>query len=116
MENERLSSYEQTKKTIRSKKSDEYLIDADDEFDGEVDSLLQPRRKPDFTGLTMIGTAVIIGGGVGLLAGIASIVVTASIAEVVIGGVVTKVCGIVGGAAGLGWGLRSYKKKNQQKS
>jgi len=111
MESERLSSYEEIKKAIRSKKVDEYLMGDDEEFD----ELLQPRHKPDLVGITMVGAGVIIGGSLGLLAGIATIAVTASVAEVVIGGVVTKITGVLGGAAGLGWGLSRMSKQNQQK-
>jgi hypothetical protein len=110
MESERLSSYEEIKQAIRSKNGGEYYTDEDEAFD----ELVKPRRKTDLLGLTMVGTGVIIGGGVGLLAGIATIAVSASVAEVVLGGVVTKIAGVVGGAAGLGWGVNTKKSRRKR--
>jgi hypothetical protein len=63
-----------------------------------------------------VGTKVLIGGGVGLLAGVAVIAVAASAAEVVVAGVVTKIAGVVGGACGLSWGLGKYQKGKAKKA
>jgi hypothetical protein len=112
MESERFSSYEEIKQAIRSKNGGEYYTDEDEAFD----ELIKPRRRTDLLGITMVGTGVLIGGGVGLLAGIATIAVSASVAEVVLGGVVTKIAGVVGGAAGLGWGVNKMSKKKQKNS
>jgi len=112
----RLATYERLKQEIRLKKANEQLTNGDwllDEDDGEVISVA-PRRKIDLLAITKVGTGVLIGGGLGLLTGVAAIAVSASVAEVVIGGVVTKIAGVVGGAAGLGWGLHSVEKKRER--
>ncbi len=61
-----------------------------------------------------VGSKVLIGGGVGLLGGIATLALAASAAEIVVTGVVTKIAGVVGGAAGLSMGISSYNKKKSQ--
>jgi len=105
----KLSEYEKSKEAIKARKIEEQLLNeaADDEWT----ELTSPRHGIEIVDVAKIGTGVLIGGGLGLLAGVGTIAVAASAAEIVIGGVITKVAGVVGGAAGLGWGLHSLEKK-----
>lgn len=104
-----LSDYEKSKEAIKARKIEEQLLNeaADDEWT----ELTSPRHGIEIVDVAKIGTGVLIGGGLGLLAGVGTIAVAASAAEIVIGGVITKVAGVVGGAAGLGWGIHSLEKK-----
>ena len=107
----KMSSYEKTKTAIKRKKAQEYLM-GKDLFDDEFDTTPQ-KRKIEVTDVAKLGTGVLLGGGIGILSGVAAIAVTASVAEIVIAGVVTKVAGVVGGAAGFGWGLHSVDKSRK---
>jgi len=107
MESENFHKTRRFKKATHSKKEDEYLMDDDNQFD----ELLQPRRKSNLKGLLTVGTGVVIGGGLGLIAGIATVAVTATVSKIVIGGLSPKITGVIGGALGLRWGLRKTSKK-----
>lgn len=109
-------TYEEQKKDIYSKK--EYLkkvhpqTSSYDEY--EYDESLWEGEKVGLTDIMQVGTKVLIGGGLGLLGGVATIVFAAAAAEVVLAGVVTKIAGVVGGAAGLSLGLHEIKKKRNK--
>lgn len=107
---EQLSDYEHKKHTIRSKSAAQRSFRTDaDEFDPDLfDS---PRQDVRLSDVLQVGSKVLIGGGLGLLAGVASIAVAASAAEVVLAGAVTKVAGAIGGATGLSMGIKKYRKK-----
>ena len=107
MENQ-LKDYEETKQSIRSKtagKRKDYDLDEFD--DAQLESY---GSKTELSDVVQVGTKVIIGGGIGLLVGVATIAVAASAAELVLAGVITKVTGVVGGTLGLSLGLKKYKK------
>lgn len=99
----KMSSYEKTKAAIRKKKANAYLSDHE--------SPAPAKRSVDMLDVAKVGTGVLIGGGIGILSGVATIAVAAGAAEVVLGAIVTKTAGVVGGAAGLGWGLNQIEKK-----
>jgi uncharacterized membrane protein len=63
-----------------------------------------------------VGSKVVIGAGLGLLAGVATIAVMASLAEIIVAGVVTKIAGVVGGGAGLTVGLRQLRARREKKA
>nr|ASQ41183.1 hypothetical protein [Candidatus Magnetananas rongchenensis] len=109
-EDETINAYEEAKRSIRKKKTGSDNLYNLDEFD---ESILKPpaKRKVDVTDITQVGTKVLIGGGLGLLAGVGAIAVAASAAEIVIAGVVTKITGVIGGAVGLSMGVNQIKKK-----
>lgn len=63
-----------------------------------------------------VGTKVIIGGGLGLLLGVASTAVAAgsavvSAADLLVAASMPKICGLVGSVCGLKIGLRKNKKR-----
>ena len=107
---ERLLDYEQKKKAVLfNKATRQQFDDASDEFDPDrFDTTGKPVRLSD---VAQVGSKILIGGGLGLLAGVATIAVAASAAEVVIAGAVTKVAGVIGGALGLSMGINKYRKK-----
>ncbi len=107
----RISTYEKAKRAIRMKKAQEYML-GEDLFDDEIENGLV-KRKTDFIDIAKVGTGIVIGGGIGILSGVAAIAVSASVAEIIIGGVITKIAGVVGGATGLGLGLHAIDKKNR---
>ena len=109
----KMSAYKKTKAAIRKKKAQEYMM-GEDIFDDDDLYLERGKRKIDVLDVAKVGTGVVIGGGLGILSGVAAIAITASAAEIVIGGVVTKIAGLVGGCAGLGWGVNAIDKKNQK--
>ncbi len=109
-----INDYEEIKRSIRSKPAGEKKsYDLDELDDAQLEKY---GSKADFSDVVQVGSKIIIGGGVGLLAGVLTIVVAASAAEVVIAGVVTKVTGVVGGALGLSMGLNKYQKKKKKKA
>jgi len=110
---EEMSAYDTAKADIRMRKAEHYLKE-DEWLDEDTVEMMQPARKADFIDVGKVGVGILVGGGLGLLSGVAAIAVSASVAEVILGGVVTKVAGAVGGAAGLGWGLHSIDKKNRR--
>ncbi|KPA16225.1 magnetosome protein Mad8 [Candidatus Magnetomorum sp. HK-1] len=110
MDNITLNEYEEAKKDIRVKQTQKKRPILKNSFD--ENAYLYPQRRVDVTDMVQLGSKVLIGGGVGLLAGVATIAVAASAAEIVVAGVVTKVAGVIGGAAGLSLGVNQLKKKN----
>jgi len=110
--NDQFKEYEEAKKSIYLKNSrKKRKLDLDD-FDGDLADFRKDRVGA--SDVIQIGSKVVIGGGLGLLADVATIAVAASAAEVVVAGVVTKVAGVVGGAVGLTMGLNSAKKKKKK--
>jgi uncharacterized membrane protein len=104
---DQLRDYEEAKRAIYVKKKRKKKDDLDD-FD---ENCLTPANKTVvLSDVIDVGTKVLIGGGLGLLAGVAAIAITASAAEVVVAGVITKITGVVGGAVGLSMGLNKFKK------
>ncbi len=104
---DQLQDYEEAKRAIYVKKKRKKRDDLDD-FD---ENCLTPSNKTVvLSDVIDVGTKVLIGGGLGLLAGVAAIAITASAAEVVVAGVITKITGVVGGAVGLSMGLNKFKK------
>lgn len=111
---ERLDAYEKRRRAIRLKgvkrKEDVGLDDMDSDPD-----LVETAgaRAVGFTDVVQVGSKVVIGAGLGLLAGVATIAFMASAAEVIVAGVVTKIAGVVGGGAGLSLGLRQLRSKRE---
>ena len=104
---DQLRDYEEAKRAVYAKKKRKI----DDDFDDIDEKGLNPASKTVvLSDVIDVGTKVLIGGGLGLLAGVAAIAITASAAEVVIAGVITKITGVVGGAVGLSMGLNKFKK------
>ncbi len=109
-----IKDYEDAKKTIRSKTAGEKKnYDLDELDDAQLEKY---GSKADFSDVVQVGSKIIIGGGVGLLAGVVTIAVAASATEVVIAGVVTKVTGVIGGALGLSMGLNKYQKTKKKRA
>ncbi len=109
---DKLRDYEDAKKAIYVKKKRKSRDDLDD-FDEEYHSAAN--KTVVLTDVIEVGTKMLIGGGLGLLAGVATIAIAASAAEVVVTGVITKITGVVGGAVGLSMGLNKHKKLQQTK-
>ncbi len=110
--NDQLKDYEEAKKAVYLKNSRKTRKLNSDDFDGDL-----PDYGTGWTGVSdviQVGSKVVIGGGLGLLAGVATIAVAASAAEVVIAGAITKVAGVVGGAVGLSLGLNNARKKKKK--
>nr|AGG16212.1 magnetosome protein Mad8 [bacterium FH-1] len=103
---ENAQSYESRVAAIRSQKGRVAKPDAE-----YLEDALEAPRQVGVSDVLSVGTKVVIGGGVGLLAGIATIAVVASAGELILAGVVTKIAGVVGGALGLTMGLGDIKKK-----
>lgn len=103
-------TYEEVKKTILLRKEkDKKRSDA--EIMREIETSVEKRPKAGVSDYLQVGSKVVIGGGLGLLGGVAAIAVAASVGEVIVAGVVTKIAGVVGGAIGLSLGVHSYTKK-----
>ncbi len=110
---EQLLDYELKKEAIRFKSARENGWQTDlNEFDSAY--LKGSGSQIAVSDVAQVGSKVLIGGGVGLLAGVAGIAVVASAAEVVVAGVVTKISGVVGCAIGLSLGLKGFKNKKQR--
>ena len=110
---DKLTSYEERKRAIRFKKAKM----KENDFDFallERDFLECSSQQTGLADFAQVGSKVVIGAGLGLLAGVATIAVVASAAEIVIAGVVTKIAGVVGGTAGLSMGLRNVRKKKEK--
>jgi hypothetical protein len=105
---EELMDYETRKEAIRLRKAANRRQDV-----LAYEDVYDVPRSVGVSDVLSVGSKVLIGGGVGLLAGIAAIVVTASAAEIILAGVVTKIAGVVGGALGLTLGLSSVKKNRE---
>jgi hypothetical protein len=104
-----LMDYEQKKRAIRlnqvnPRRSKAALAEIDDDLQDT------PAKSVRLSDVAQVGSKVLIGGGIGLLAGVATIAVVASAAEIVIAGVITKIAGVIGGALGLSMGIRKFKK------
>lgn len=104
--------YEQRKAAVRVKAAARKRWEQDQEEFGALD-LEDGGRQLTLSDVTQVGSKVVIGGGVGLLAGVAGIAVAAGAAEVVVAGVVTKIAGVVGCALGLSLGINKYKGKSK---
>lgn len=77
----------------------------------------QDDHKPvEFSDVVQVATKVVIGGGIGLLAGVAAIAVAASAVEIIVAGAVVKVAGVVGGAMGLSIGMNKFKKRRDDRT
>jgi len=100
--------YEERKQAIRQRKSS---VAPQYDYVEYAEDAIETPRNVDAVDVLSVGSKIIIGGGVGLLAGVATIAVVASAAEIIVAGVVTKIAGVVGGAMGLTWGLGAVKKK-----
>lgn len=112
---EQVSAYDQAKRAIRAKRAEQTRIDVDmDAFDADLYE--NAGKGVTLSDFTQVGAKVLIGGGLGLLAGVATIAVAASAAEVVLAGAITKVAGVVGGATGLSLGIRKIQAKKKQKA
>lgn len=110
---DQVTAYERAKRAIRTRRAHKAQIDADmDEFDSEL--FESSGRELGLSDFAQVGTKVLIGGGIGLLAGVATIAVAASAAEVVLAGAITKVAGVVGGATGLSLGIRKLQAKKKK--
>jgi len=111
---DQFKEYEAAKKAIGLKRSrrKKKKLDLDD-FDGDLADFGEGRIGT--SDVLQVGSKVVIGGGLGLLAGVATIAVVASAAEVVIAGVVTKVAGVVGATAGFPMGLNNIKKRKKKR-
>jgi hypothetical protein len=107
---DQMVAYEQRKRAIRFKTARRRDIRAEvDEFDDDLfDS---PGREVRLSDVAQVGSKILIGGGLGVLAGVAGIAVAASVAEVVIAGVITKVSGVIGCAVGLSLGVNKFKAR-----
>ncbi|UCG80348.1 MAG: hypothetical protein JSV60_10365 [Desulfobacterales bacterium] len=110
-----LGSYEEAKRTIRTKMASQRRMTADVD-DVDPDLFDDSGRQVGFSDMAQIGAKVVIGAGLGLLAGVATIAAVASAAEVVLAGAVTKVAGVVGGAAGLSMGIRRMKNEKRSRA
>ena len=110
MENQ-MTAYEQEKSAIRFKRARDRSINELDEFDLDLDE--SPGQEVRLSDVAQVGSKILIGGGLGLLAGVAGIAVAASAAEVVLAGVVTKITGVIGCALGLSLGVKKFKAKRQ---
>ena len=103
------TDYDQRKRTILSNKARDRAVRA--ELDGFDPGLLDgPGREVRLSDVTQVGSKILIGGGLGVLAGVGTIAVAASAAEVIIAGVVTKIAGVIGCAVGLSLGVNKFKK------
>ena len=109
-----MQEYKEAKKAVYERKArlkkgpflrDDF--DRDLRFGGEPSSQL--------VDVVQVGSKVVIGAGVGLLAGVATVTMAASAAGVAVAGAVTKVAGVVGAAAGLSMGLNRYANGNKRK-
>ncbi len=109
---DQMIAYEQKKRTVRLKRARDRSINELDEFDPDL--LEGPGQQVRLSDVTQVGSKVLIGGGLGLLAGVAGIAVAATAAEVVLAGVVTKIAGVIGCALGLSMGVRKFKAKRKE--
>ncbi len=113
---DRLEAYEEGKRAIRMRKAKRNRLSDPDDLDLDMDLELldvapPATRQVTVSDVAQVGSKVVIGAGLGLLAGVATIAVMASMAEIIIAGVVTKIAGVVGGGAGLSMGLRQLRSR-----
>ncbi|HIJ68673.1 MAG TPA: hypothetical protein HPP57_04115, partial [Deltaproteobacteria bacterium] len=93
---DRLAAYEEGKKAIRMRKAKKKRTSDSDDLDMDMDMDLMdvvPARRVTVSDLAQVGSKVVVGAGLGLLAGVATIAVAASAAEIILAGVVTKIAG-----------------------
>ncbi len=105
-------AYERAKQAVymkkgRAKSRDDMDLDEFDEPAAAADG------KIGATDVLQVGSKVVIGGGLGLLGGIAAVAVAAGAAEVVVAAAATKIAGAVGGALGLSMGLKDIDRKKR---
>ena len=111
---DQIKDYEEEKRSIRSRTAGKRKnYDLNELDDAQLEKY---GSKVDLSDVVQVGSKIIIGGGVGLLAGVVTIAVAASAAEVVIAGVITKVTGVIGGALGLSMGLNKYQKAKKKRA
>jgi hypothetical protein len=117
---DRLAAYEEGKKAIRMRKAKKKRTFDSDDLDMDMDMALMevvPATRPvTVSDVAQVGSKVVVGAGLGLLAGVATIALMASMAEIILAGVVTKIAGVVGGGAGLSMGLRQLKSRRETKA
>lgn len=112
---EEATKYEEKKRALRMTMAREReMRPAPDEFDRELYEGSNGRMR--LSDVAQVGSKILIGGGVGVLAGVAAIAVAASAAEVIIAGVITKVAGVIGGAVGLSFGVNKFMKIKKKRN
>ena len=112
---EKTTNYEDKKRALRMTMAREReMRPVPDEFDRELYEGSNGRLH--LSDVAQVGSKILIGGGVGVLAGVATIAVAASAAEVIIAGVITKVAGIIGGAVGLSFGVNKFLKVKKKRN
>ncbi len=103
-------TYDEKRQALQFRKERQDRIEAQlDEIDPDL--FKDPKQDVKLSDVVQVGSKVLIGGGLGVLAGVAGIALAASAAEVVVAGVVTKIAGIVGGALGLSFGVKKFATK-----
>lgn len=103
-------TYDQKKEALQFKRERQERIEAQlDEIDPDL--FKSPKQDVRLSDVVQVGSKVLIGGGIGVLAGVAGIAIAASAAEVIVAGVVTKIAGVVGGALGLSFGVKKFIRK-----
>jgi len=107
-------NYFDIKRQIQLSKREENMSD-NNLIEEERVKMVPSQPKVGMSDMAKVGSAVLIGGGVGMLAGVAAIAITATVADIIIAGVITKIAGVVGGAAGLRVGLDSVEKAKERK-
>ena len=114
---EDVTDYEEKKRAVRIAKTRRRdMQPAHDEFYDELDDDSNGSGRIGLSDVAQVGSKVLIGGGLGVLAGVAAIAVAASAAEVIIAGVITKVAGVIGGAAGLSLGVNKFMKTKKKRN
>ncbi len=108
-------TYDEIKQAIYSRSKERETLRNENLQTIEEDLLKNYKPGVQVSDVMQVGSKVLIGGGLGLLGGIAAIAVAASAGEIIIAGVVTKIAGVVGGAAGLSLGVHSYTKQKATK-
>ena len=68
------ASYEQARNAIKMRKFEESQLDS--QLNEEWDEMTKPTKKVTSFDIAKLGTGVLVGGGLGLLAGVATIVNT----------------------------------------
>ncbi|CAM2057512.1 Magnetosome protein Mad8 [Desulfovibrionales bacterium] len=103
--------YEQSKTAIRGRHS--MVERRQTEIEEYDDDHLLRQRHIGVVDVLSVGTKIIVGSGVGLLAGIATIALVASAGEIILAGVITKIAGVVGGAMGLSIGVSELRRNSE---
>jgi hypothetical protein len=94
---DQIKDYEEEKRSIRSRTAGKRKnYDLNELDDAQLEKY---GSKVDLSDVVQVGSKIIIGGGVGLLAG-----------------VLTKVTGAIGGALGLTMGLNKYQKAKKKRA